>query len=253
MVVDGWCSAFEHTSRQAYLEAAHRATVWLTQDVSPDGYFRTNGQFVSKDEIKNYNVLCAWSMYRCGVLAEDQHACSCAVRVVDAGLRNQLENGWFRWNCLTDPGAPLLHTIAYTLQGVLEVGALAGREDFIQATRRGVDPVLQRMSRKGFLPAQFRSDWTPAVRSSCLTGSAQTAIVCYRLAQLTGEGAYRDAANKIVNYLKAVQVLDSEDANLNGALAGSFPIFGPYMRGGYPNWATKYFLDSLMLQMECGG
>jgi hypothetical protein len=28
----------------------------------------------------------------------------------------------------------------------------------------------------------------------------------------------------------------------------SGPLFGEYMRAGYPNWATKYFLDALLLQ-----
>lgn len=30
--------------------------------------------------------------------------------------------------------------------------------------------------------------------------------------------------------------------------AGSFPLSGGYMRAGYLNWATKYFLDPLLLQ-----
>lgn len=37
---------------------------------------------------------------------------------------------------------------------------------------------------------------------------------------------------------------------LVGALAGSFALTGEYMRSGYPNWATKYFLDALLLQHE---
>lgn len=33
-----------------------------------------------------------------------------------------------------------------------------------------------------------------------------------------------------------------------GAIAGSFSLFGEDMRAGYPNWATKYLLDALLLQ-----
>jgi hypothetical protein len=47
-------------------------------------------------------------------------------------------------------------------------------------------------------------------------------------------------------------VLHSPNRALNGALAGSFPIFGAYMPAGYPNWATKYFLDALLLQHALG-
>ena len=83
-----------------------------------------------------------------------------------------------------------------------------------------------------------------------MTGSAQIAIVCYRLFETTNDRKYMEAADKLVNYLKPLQCLDSYNDSLNGAIAGSFPITGSYMTFGYPNWATKYFLDSLMLQSK---
>jgi hypothetical protein len=98
------------------------------------------------------------------------------------------------------------------------------------------------------LPGRFFADWQPAVLSSCLTGSAQIAIVLFRLAAISGEGRYRIAADRLLNAVKALQTVDSSDPNINGAIAGSYPLFGGYMRAGYPNWATKYFVDALMLQ-----
>ena len=61
---------------------------------------------------------------------------------------------------------------------------------------------------------------------------------------------YRYFADVLVSFLKRQQLLDSDCTPVNGALAGSFPIFGEYMTGGYPNWATKYFLDALLLRDE---
>jgi len=113
---------------------------------------------------------------------------------------------------------------------------------------KGVDPLLEKIKENGFLYGRFYSDWEPACFSSCLTGSAQIAIVCYRLFEKTGDRKYKNSADKLVNYLKYLQKLDSPNDAINGALAGSFPINGSYMTMGYPNWATKYFLDSLMLQ-----
>jgi hypothetical protein len=173
-----------------------------------------------------------------------------AIRAVEAALRQQQPNGWFANNCLTRPDAPLLHTIAYALQGILEVGLLSGREDFLDAVKMGVDPLLQRISTQGYLPGRFYSDWEPASFSSCLTGSAQLAIVCYRYYQHARKEEYLSAADKLINYLKALQLIQSPIHEINGALAGSFPIFGGYMQGGYPNWATKYLLDGLILQHQ---
>jgi hypothetical protein len=122
------------------------------------------------------------------------------------------------------------------------------RSDYIQAAQRGVDALLLRMSPKGYMPGRFYPDWEPASFSSCLTGSAQLGVICYRLFEHLGERQYWSAAERLVNYLKPLQLLNSPDLALQGALPGSFPLFGDYMTAGYPNWATKYLLDALMLQ-----
>lgn len=248
MVLDGWCSAYSHGKDPAVLEAARRAADFLINDVDERGYFKTNGAFVSAGEIKTYTCLCAWAIYRFGDLTNEDRYRTVAVAVIEAALRQQQPNGWFAHNCLTHSDSPLTHTIGYTLQGVLEVGILTGRADFVDAVRRTLDALLPRMSASGYLPGRFFADWEPAGFSSCLTGSAQIAIVCYRLSALTGEPRYRAQADKLVNYLKALQVTRSDDPAMVGAIAGSFPLFGGYMRAGYPNWATKYFLDALLLQ-----
>ena len=248
MVLDGWCSAYAATNDAAFLDAGRRAAEFLANDLDESGHFKTNGEFVSAGEIKTYTCLCGWAMYRFGTLAGEPQHCDAAIRCVQAAVNVQHDNGWFPNNCLSDSRSPLTHTIGYTLQAILEVGALAGRDDFIAAARRGVEPLIARIEDSGFLPGRFYADWQPATFSSCLTGSAQIAIVCYRLRDITGDVDYARAADKLLDYLKALQLIDSPNQNLNGALAGSFPFLGEYMRAGYPNWATKYFLDALMLQ-----
>jgi hypothetical protein len=216
--------------------------------MNEQGYFRTNGQFVAPGLIKTYNVLCAWSIYRLGELVPGGGYQSAAIRSVEAAIRQQQPNGWFANDCLTRPEAPLLHTISYTLQGILEVGISAGRSDFVQSSQRAVDALLPLITDEGFTPGRFFSDWGPACLSSCLTGSAQLAVVSYRLYEHLRDRRYWQAAERLVNYLKPLQMLNSSNPALNGALPGSFPLFGHYMTAGYPNWATKYLLDALLLQ-----
>jgi uncharacterized protein YyaL (SSP411 family) len=250
MVLDGLCSAFESTHEEAFLNAARRAADYLISDMTDEGYFKTNGRFVEPGAIKTYNCLCAWGMYRLGLSASDHSYKSHAVRAVEAAIRQQRHNGWFANNCLTRSDAPLLHTIAYTLQGILEVGILAGRDDFVEAARLGVAPLLARMEPNGLLRGRYYPDWGPACFSSCLTGSAQLAVICFRLFQHAGDDVYRKSADRLVNFLTPLQRLNSGCRDIDGALPGSFPIFGEYMPAAYPNWATKYYLDALMLQSE---
>jgi hypothetical protein len=252
MVLHGYTAAYRATGEARFLEAGRRAADFLVNDQGADGHFRTHGPSVAAHRVKTYNCLCAWALHRFGEDAKETRYQDAALRAVEAAVRQQRPNGWFADNCLVDPEAPLTHTIGYTLQGILETAVLSDRADLLQAVRRGTDPLVRWVARRPLLHGQFYADWQPAVFSACLTGNAQLAIVCYRLYEATGDAAYRDAADALVDHLKPLQVLDSPNRALNGALAGSFPLFGAYMPAGYPNWATKYFLDALLLQHALG-
>ena len=248
MVLQGWSAAYRATGEARFIEAGRRAADFLVADMGDDGHFRSHGTFVGQQSIKTYNCLCGWALWRFSEDTDDERYAKTAVRAAEAAVGQQEPNGWFANNCLNDPEAPLSHTIGYTLQGILEIGIAARREDMLAAARSGVDPLLSRLTSRGFLAGCFFSDWEPAVFSSCLTGSAQLAVVCYRLYEVTGADEYRRAADCLLDYLKALQVLEGPDPGVNGAIGGSFPLLGSYMTAGYPNWATKYFLDGLLLQ-----
>ena len=248
MVLQGWTACLFLESDRDIEKAARKAADFLLADQGSDGNFRTHGPFVSEARVKTYNCLCAWALHRFADLTGSRRYADGAVRAVEAAIREQNQVGWFAHNCLTNPEAPITHTIGYTLQGILETGILAKREDFIQAAKFGTDAILARMNSDGYLPGRFDASWRSVGFSSCLTGSAQIAIVAYRLSAITGEAHYKVCADRLVDFLKGTQRLTGSDDGVRGALAGSFPVFGSYMSWGYPNWATKYLLDSLMLQ-----
>lgn len=253
MVLDGFLSVLQERDDSTIFRATERAGEFLINDMNEEGMFRTNGEFVSAKSIKTYNVLCAWAMHRLGKLTGKTLYSDAAIRAVEGALKLRKENGWFAKNCLDDHLRPLTHTIGYTAQGILEVGVAAEREDFVEASEHCLQGILPNIEENGYLAGRFDSDWHPAVRWVCATGSAQIAIVAYRLAQLRGNQDYRAAADKLVNFLKAIQRIDTGVEGIDGAMAGSYPIMGNYMTAGYPNWATKYFLDALMLQAQSTG
>jgi uncharacterized protein YyaL (SSP411 family) len=251
MALLGFSSAYRRTGDPFFRERARKAAEFLVGDVDPDGHFRSHGPFVHSSAIKTYSVLCAWPLYLTGEDCDEPEYCRTAVRVCDAGLRQQRENGWFENNCLSAKDhTPLLHTIGYTMQGMLEVGILSGERRFVSAAQRAMDALLPFCS-TGFLHGRWFSNWQPAALSSCLTGAAQTAVVGYRLAAHTGDPRYQHAADAVINYLKALQptrVGPQGDPEIVGAIGGSFPLIGAYMRNGFPSWATKFFLDGLLHQ-----
>lgn len=248
MVLHGYVALLLRHENDPLLGAARRAAEFLVGDMGEDGHFRTHGPFVTHHRVKTYASLCAWPLYRFGQLVGERRYLDAALRAVQAAVAEQAANGWFAHNCLDRPEAPLTHTIGYTMQGILEVGLLAGREDLVAAVERAARPLMMRIAPDGFLHGRFYADWHPACFSSCLAGSAQIAVVLYRLFEHGGDPGYRDAADRLVDFLKGLQIIDSSDLNVTGGLPGSFPMLGEYMPGGYPDWATKYFLDALMLQ-----
>jgi len=251
MVLDGFVSVLKERSDPIIMRGAERAAEFLVTDMTEQGLFVTNGNFTSPGTIKIYNVLCAWALYRLGTLIGNRRYCDSAIKAVEAALRFQNERGWFAENCLSDSLRPLTHTIGYAAQGILEVGIATAREDFVESSQRCLRALTPNILPNGFLAGRFDSTWRATVRWSCLTGSAQIAVIAYRLYQIRGEDIYRETADRLVNFLKAVQRIDTGRDGIDGALSGSFPIMGDYMSAGYPNWATKYLLDALMLQIEC--
>ncbi len=253
MVLQGYTAALFAGAGEPIASGARRAADFLVADIGEDGHFSDHGPFVTQTSIKTYNVLCAWALQRYGAVTGDERYIDAATRVGEAAVRQQKANGWVADNCLDDADRPLTHTIGYTLQGLLETGLGIGRQDFVDAVVRGVAPLMDLISAKGFLYGRYHDDWRAGCLWSCLTGNAQLAIVAYRLFEVTGERDYLTFADRLCNFLKPLQALDSPNPALNGCLAGSYPILGSYMVGGYPNWATKYFLDALMLQDRLSG
>jgi hypothetical protein len=141
---------------------------------------------------------------------------------------------------------PSTHAIAYTLRGLLESYCLTGEERLLQAVERTAHELLPKLDEAPMLPANFDHDWTPAANYSCLTGTAQLGGVWLRLYQETGDQRWLNAGLKAVEQASARQET-IRVAPIHGALAGSFPIFGRYAPLQYPNWATKFLADALML------
>ncbi|HEU0196473.1 MAG TPA: hypothetical protein VFQ88_04545, partial [Nevskiaceae bacterium] len=85
---------------------------------------------------------------------------------------------------------------------------------------------------------------------SCVTGNAQMAIVWQRIARITRDTSWLPAAEGANRFNLAVQDLAAAEAGVRGGLPGSHPRGGGYMRNRYPNWAAKFCMDALLLQLE---
>ena len=168
----------------------------------------------------------------------------------DWTLTQQTADGWFELYVPRDT-APLLHTIAYTLEGLVGIGATLGEERFVDAARRGAEPLARLVAANGRLAGSVRARLRqPDTSWACLTGDAQIAIVFLRLARALDDCApYRAFADTLLKGVAAGQDLNSPYPETRGAIGGSAPIWGGYLRFAYPNWAAKFFMDALLLAL----
>jgi hypothetical protein len=181
-------------------------------------------------------------------ITEDKRYLQAAIKNIEWAMGQRHNNGWLPQNCLQDDTQPFVHTIAYAMRGIMEVGFFANREDFIKQAMVMGDALLAALPNNGFLPGRFDQNWQPTAKWSCLTGDAQIAINWSRLYQITGEEKYRQAVKRIITFVKSTQKLTG-DASDVGAVKGSHPINGGYHPWQHPNWAAKFFADALMQEL----
>lgn len=249
-VIFGWVRAYIETRDKKYLDSATRAGDYLIELQDQDGAWRKNLSDYATDAIDTYtyNTRTAWSLLRLFSVTGRERFRDAAAANIEYALTQQMPNGWFMNNCLSDPKAPLLHTIAYSIRGILESGVLTETDRYVAAAKKSADELIKTQAADGGLPGRLDKNWEATVKYSCLTGVAQTGIIWGRLHQITGDVKYLDALKKSNGYLKSVQILDAGNRCLHGGISGSFPIHGAYGQFEILNWAVKFFMDSLMIE-----
>jgi hypothetical protein len=144
----------------------------------------------------------------------------------------------------------LTHTIGYSIEGILGIGIALGDQEFIDAAQKPARALISSQATGGSLAGRFDAQWRPSVRWSCLTGIAQIAICWWQLYKITEDKQYRVAALKANQYLKSIQNISIPHPGIRGGIKGSHPINGKYCSYVYPNWAAKFFMDSLLLEED---
>ncbi len=247
-VLFGWARAYEETRDPVFADSLTKASDWLVKVQDDDGAWRRHASPFASHEVNTYNTRVAFGLVRAWEVLGRQEWLDAAVKNVDWVARRAHGNGWMPDNCLTDNSRPLTHTIAYAVRGILEVGVAADRDDFIDLAVLAAENVAAAQRRDGALPGRLDSEWQPAARWSCLTGNSQMALNWQRIDEVAGNARLAKAAREANAYNMSVQSLDDADDGLRGGIQGSYPVYGEYMRWRVPNWAAKFFMDSLMLE-----
>ena len=247
-VIRGMVAAFNETKNQKYLDAASKAGKWLAEIIHTQGYWKTHALM---NEERVYDTFVDAPLLQLFTITGDEELKHAAARNLDWVIENKLqENGWFEDcdNTVKRNEKPILHTIAYTLDGLIDSGLILKDEKYLAGALKGSLILRDLFLAQGFLNGRYDREWKGSEHMIC-TGCAQMAIVWMKLFRYSGDEQYLEAARKMTGLLIFVQDRQiSESSDTLGAIPGSFPLWGRYEPFAFPNWAAKFFCDALMLE-----
>lgn len=249
-VIRGLMAIYSQTRKGKYLESLIKGCDWLCQIQHPEGYWKS---FALMNEHRAYDAFVDVPLLEAYHLTGN-------TAYKDAALRNlkwiisqkQKPNGWFLDcdNTLKHNDRPILHTLAYTIDGLLDCGEMLDSDEYLEAAQRPADVLLRNFLSEGRLYGRYNEKWKGSEHFIC-TGGAQMALVWLKIYRQTVEECYLDAAGRMLDLLIAIQKREiKEGENTLGAIPGSFPVWGRYEPFSFPNWATKFFADALMMYLD---
>jgi hypothetical protein len=244
-ILEGLVALYHFDSQDRWLQAARRGALWLAQGVESNGQW-TQGHYRS-DYQPSYYTRVAWPMLEVSREIGDVTIEQAALRVLECLIDKRQDNGSFSdWGFRAGQPA-FTHTIAYTLRGFLESGRILSRIDFTDSTLAALERLRQQSElANGRLPGRFDLQWKADKSIICVTGCAQIAICFFIRFEATGDLRWLNAAAKLTDFVCTTQSRLPYSL-IKGAVPGSQPFWGRYMRGRFPNWATKFHADALML------
>ena len=246
-VLFGLTRCCKETGDTQFLAAAQKASLWLGRQQDEDGAWRKS---THKNIVHSYNARSAWAMLEFAKIANDKNIQALARKNLIWTISQQTEMGLFENASFTPGTAAFTHTIAYVIRGLFEGGLLLGDKTILAASLRAAETVAKHVEPSGFIPGRMGLDGTVDDGFSCLTGNCQMAIIWYKMSTYFNMPDLAKAANKTMDYVQSCQDIKTENLNIKGAVKGSEPIWGGYTPLAYPNWATKFFIEALLLKEE---
>lgn len=249
-VIRGMIAVFERTGQQKYLESAAKAGDWLASIQHPEGYWKKHALM---EEARVYDTFVDVPLIMLSTLTGKEKYKEVAVKNLDWVVEKKMQpNGWFEDcdNTVKRNDKPILHTIAYTLDGLIDSGLLLSEKGYTDAATIGAKVLMEQFLAQGNLKGRYDRNWKGSEYLIC-TGGAQMAIAWMKLFKAGKGDNYKVAARKMLDFLVFIQLRETtERPRTGGAIPGSYPIWGRYEPFAFPNWATKFFCDALMMEEE---
>ena len=232
-----------------YRDAMARAADWLVETQDADGCWRRALTPLAAPGEKAYETHVSWGLFEAARISGRRSWGEAGLRQVRWAVGKLQPNGWMADCCLSDPEAPLTHTLGYALKGIVEAYRFSNDRFFLEAAVRLADGLATCIGQDGYLAGRLRRDWSPAVDWACVTGSSQIAWSLMFLGKNAERAGYQVLARKLNQFVRRT-IPVTGDINMVGGIRGSCPFDGEYVPLGFPNWAAKFTLDANQFEID---
>lgn len=229
-------------SATKYLASLKKAANWMLEIQSADGSWK-QANYVANFS-PTYLTRAVWGILKANQLLDNQRVEPAMRRALDFyAARLTAENSLLDTGFFPGKSAPT-HTIAYSIRGFLESGILLNDEKYTRLAAAVFEKLIEKRAEFGRTAGEYDTAWRGDFSFRCLTGNCQLSLIASRFFELTGDEKYHRAALDFLLEVIDYQRLDG-GPNVFGAMPGSAPFWGKYLRFRYPNWAVKFLLDAI--------
>lgn len=248
-ILFGLSALYKYIRQEEYLAAVRKAADWLVANQWDNGAWGRSSIGKTSDVPYSYTSRPAWALLVAYEITGDAKYRKLADKNLGWVVSQQASNGWFQHSYWKESNESFLHTIAYTLDGLINGGIILKDKRYLGAVRKTAH-VLVELSKKNDLKSYYDNQWQSTDPSFCLTGLSQVAVVLKKLYRVYPEEKYLTTAHRIDRLVASKQIMNRALRNLYGGIAGSCPIWGRFVGWNFVNWAVKFQVDSLLLSKE---
>ncbi len=245
-MIIGLNAAYIFFNEKKYMEASAKAASWL-KDVQEENGYWTKYHY-QKDFFPSYYTRVAWPMLEAAKIIDDIDIENAALKTFDAIQSKKNKNKFVKDAGFKSGSYAFLHTIAYTIRGFLEGALINNREDYWITAYDWAYKLLRKYEIKKKLAGAYFEDFKEVDWYRCLTGEAQMVIIWMKIFEKTKDIRFVNASSKLLDEICKTQPQKNGLLLKAGGIKGSHPYHGRYIMFRQPNWATKFFIDALLLE-----
>ena len=226
----------------------------LESELEDTGKFRADN--LAKNSIKyidndTINIYVVPPLIQAGEILNDEKYKDLSKRILAYTISKQKMNGYFENSDFYSNNNTLTHNIGYILEGLIETAHHLNDLSIIDKTDITLKKLCELIDDKGNINSRYSDNWQTASKDNCLTGSSQIAISLLKSNNIKKNDNFRKKALLILDNLKTYQnnYLENFGGGI-GAMWGSWPINGNYQPYEAINWANKFFIDLINLNIK---